>query len=235
MVSSALFAERIVSSSCEIKKTIDGQPLFKLNEFTEVACGVLENNAYKILIRVWVASDAWTDENEIKKNKILYDSLGNKIGKTIGDISPERFFRIDPDGRAMVDLLGYVPYWNIEKMSIIENDLEVLLRANQKQFTVSDFEDHFKKFIYKDFYASGSFTSKIYNESVVTQLKPGGRIVLIFYKEELAAIVYSRTLKATWYESAAESKPYKIYYMKKMSDAEKKELADSYFNKVSQR
>ena len=107
-----------------------------------------------------------------------------------------------------------------------------IILSKKKQILFDDFEKHFSKFDYINWEGTGEFTSKYFPEAAVNTLKPGGRIVLIFLHDELAGIVYSRDLKVSYFESKAESTPYKIFYMKKMSDAEKKKLAEFYFEKV---
>jgi hypothetical protein len=50
----------------------------------------------------------------------------------------------------------------------------------------------------------------------------------VFIKQDLAAILYTREINVPYYESKALSMPYKIYYMKKLVDKEKLELAKLY-------
>ncbi len=226
-----LQAEQIIANGSEVYSK-PGSIAFRLNGLTIIETGTAKGLYTKIMVKVWVLADRILHDDHLHPNSKLFDSLGRQIGNSYAEIVFERRYCTEEDGRISAELFGVVANNSIDAKTIVEQDLNQLFRNYKKQLIFKDFLAHFVNFEYTDWVGSGDFSSKLYPESHATQLNPGGRVVLIFLKEELAAIIYTRTVKVFYYESQAESKPYKIFYMKKMKDSEKRMLADFYFNRI---
>lgn len=217
---------------CEVLSLDQKQTIFYLKSgITVETSSILLNKKVKILIQAYFRDSFFVDEY-IQSNTKLYDTFGNIIGNTLKNIYPERFIRNDSNGLMMVELFGYVNDFVIKQESSIEYCLSTILNSKKKEFTYSEF----KKFIdtnnFQKWPDEKNLTTYFVVESKTDRIKPGKRVVLIFLNNDLAAIIYSRNLKLRYFESHAESKPYKIYYMKKMSDSEKRQISLLYFNKV---
>ncbi|MDZ4757691.1 MAG: hypothetical protein SGJ10_06070 [Bacteroidota bacterium] len=185
----------------------------------------------KIRVRAWFA-DSMANDETIKSQAKFYDSLGNEIGKTLQIISPERFTRSDNNGRIMIELFGFINDFVVLTESNIEFKLNTFLNKQKKEYIYNDLKKHIIENNYYRWNVDSNFASYAIDEYPVDIIHPGKRIVLIFAKDELVAIIYSRNLKIKYYESQAESKPYKIYYLKKMRDDDKRKIAGVFFKQV---
>lgn len=217
---------------CEVQDMTTLQSIFFLKQgsYVETSPTIIKKKV-KIRVRAWFSDSMATDEN-VRPNAKFYDSLGNEIGRTIRAISPERFTRNDSNGKMMIELFGYVNDFIIAPENTIEFKLSTFLNKQKKEYVFKDLEKHLIENHYQLWNIDTHFVTYVIDEYPVDVIHPGRRIVMIFIKDELAAIIYSRSLRIKYYESQAESKPYKIYYLKKMRDDEKRKIANVFFKQI---
>ncbi len=217
---------------CEVQDLAQFSSIFYLKggTFIETSPNMVKNKV-KIRVCAWFADSMASDEN-IKANAKFYDSTGNEIGRTLQIIAPERFTRSDSNGRIMIELFGFVNAFVILNESTLEFKLHTFLNKQKKEYIYNDLQKHIVDNNYYKWNIDSNYISYVVDEYAVDVIHPGTRMVLIFIKDELAAIIYSRNLKIKYYESQAESKPYKIYYIKKMRDDDKRKIAAVFFKHV---
>jgi hypothetical protein len=217
-------AERINGSGAQVYDMQSPEVLVSLHGNVQVDAGPLKNQFYTILFWVKCAKTDMTEDHEIKSGRKLFDTLGNYIGYVRSNIYTRREIYENEDS-LKVALIGRVSQYSILSSSVLETALSNILTGHRKELGFDDFLEHFQKFIYTDGPGSGQITSKIYMDAPVETFVPGYRIILVFIKQDLAAVIYKRNIMVSYYESQALSMPYKIYYMKKTGDTEKKEIA----------
>jgi len=217
---------------CEVQDLAQYSSIFYLKQGTviETSPNTIKKKI-KIRIRAWFA-DSMANDETVKANAKFYDSSGNEIGKTLQIISPERFSRSDSNGRIMIELFGFINDFVVLNESTIEFKLTTFLNKQKKEYIYKDLQKHIIENNYYKWSIDTNYISYSIDEYPVDVIHPGKRMVLIFVKDELAAIIYSRNLKIKYYESQAESKPYKIYYLKKMRDDDKRKIAGVFFKQV---
>ncbi len=217
---------------CEVQDLAQYSSIFYLKQgtFIETSPNPVKKKI-KIRVRAWFA-DSMANDESIKANAKFYDSVGNEIGKTLQIMSPERFTRSDSNGRIMIELFGFINDFVVLNESSIEFKLTTFLNKQKKEYVYTDLQKHIVENNYYKWNIDSNYISFAIDEYPVDIIHPGKRVVLIFAKNELVAIIYSRNLKIKYYESQAESKPYKIYYIKKMRDDDKRKVAGVFFKPV---
>lgn len=226
----ATYAEQISGSGAQVYDLQSSEVLVSLHGKVMVESGPLKDHYYTILFWVKCAKSDMTEDHEMKPGRKLYDTLGHYIGFVRSKIYTRREV-YETEDSLKVALIGRVSQYSILPASVLEEEISNILTEHRKELTFDDFEAHFKKFSYNDGPGSGHITSKIYLDAPVETFAPGYRMILIFIRQDLAAIIYKRDIRVSYFESQALSMPYKIYYMKKTGDDEKLEIARLYLQK----
>ncbi len=233
MYTSNIYAEKIISTGAVLYDLKTRASLVSLAGNIEVNTGNISNGYYPIMVWVKCNKKDLIDDNFISRGKKIYDTLNNYIGYTRENIYIQRR-TIDKEDTIFIELIGQVDEFSVVTKSIVENDLNLIFNHRKKELVFDDFLLHFNTFSYLDGRGEGHFTSKIYMDGGVDNFNDKYRLILVFIKQDLAAIIYTRDIKVPYYESKALSMPYKIYYMKKMSDKEKVDLAKLYLTSIKQ-
>ncbi|MBI3233486.1 MAG: hypothetical protein HYZ42_05505 [Bacteroidetes bacterium] len=212
-----LAAEKIIVSGAVLYDLNKRESLMALYGSVEVNTADLVDGYYPVMFWIKCSKQDLIEENIIKRNTKVMDTLNHAVGYTRTDLySPRRM--IERGDNVYMEIIGRVEKFSIVNSSVVENGLDIIFTKHKKELVFDDFEWHMKAFNYQDGIGAGNFTSKIYMDGGVSKLVPDYRVILVFLKQDLAAIIYTREITVPYYESQALSMPYKIYYIKKMTD-----------------
>ena len=224
---SNIYAEKIISTGAVLYDMNSRASLVSLAGNISVNTGNINKGFFSIMIWIKCNKKDIVDDNYIRRGRKLYDTSSNYVGYSRENIYIQRR-TIDREDTIFIELLGMVDEFSIEVKSIVEYDLNTIFKLRKKELVYDDFIFHLNNFAYIDGKGEGNFTSKIYMDGGVDNFNDKYRLILVFIKQDLAAILYTREINVPYYESKALSMPYKIYYMKKLVDKEKLELAKLY-------
>lgn len=203
--------------------------LCELKAGTRIEALPVQKHWIPVVVYVWMPDSCITGDDVIRAKSPLFDSLGTPIGRMLSQATWPRYSANLAAGW-YGELLGFIPEGTIEPYSIPEVSLEKIVSAYPKTFHFQELSDYLDTTGFIPWLGEGKFSSYLLYENRVNTRHPGPRLICIFSGDMLVALVYSRNIKVPYYESKAESAPYKIYYMMKMTESEKSTLAKAYFH-----
>jgi hypothetical protein len=202
------FAEKI-DGPANIRNTEKGETIFSLKDNVEVETIEPKNGWFNILVSIKLTKEQYESKSSVlTKGSKLYNNKGEEIGIVIKDFSFSS--KMTGGGAAGVpkwyagEIHGYTFKTNIKPESIIEPAISNLIESNKTNLTFLIFKDHMKYFGYveglkiKDM--DNLKTYMVY-ESTLDDPSPLDRIRLIFEGENLIAVVHSRNLTVTNFET----------------------------------
>lgn len=135
-------------------------------------------------------------ELKIKKGAVFYDKAGKVFGR-VTEPFPLEFSPGKPDaktGRALVEIVLLAYYQDIKQDSIIENSLARELKDAMGMLAPGGLAAHLKKFDYQKWYGYEGVESFGVYENWIEDPSPGFRVLLIFHRGKLAAVLHSRSI-----------------------------------------
>ncbi len=242
-----VFAESI-DGPANIREKPNGKIIFSLNDGAIVGChGLSKNGWYVIALTVFVKESSFTKDKKVKAGEILYDIKGKEIGKTSAVILPQEWEDIEYHNQlnlysCVID--GYTFENNIKPESLLERQLEDGLKNNNQKITVHNFAKiiPISKYGYKytdvydiydecSPYKSGDFSHSCIYEFSAGPFSMGIRAMLVFYKEELVALIYTERdviLKFYKQKLLKHDWNYRIGYIKPVDEKVQKDLEEQY-------
>jgi hypothetical protein len=219
------FAERI-DGPANIRQEIKGEIIFTINDNIEVDIGELKNDWYELVVSLTLTEEQF-ESSLIKKGEKLYNGKG-EIGVALKDLSLNSKYS---GGGAPgvpkwygVDIYGYTFKGNIRPESIVEPVISKLIESNRQNLTILIFRKHMDYFGYVDglkIKDLDKYDTYMIYESILDDISPLDRIRLIFEGEKLIAIVHSRDLTITNFETVPIERGRKLTLIKDFSAEEK--------------
>ena len=225
ITSTFAFAERI-DGPANIRQEIKGEIIFSINDDVKVDIGELKNDWYELVVSLTLTEKQF-ESGIIKNGEKLYSGK-EEIGVALKDLNLSSTYS-GGGGPGVpkwysVDIHGYSYKGNIKPESIVEPVISKLIESNRQNLTLQTFRKHMDYFGYvdglkiKDFHKYDTYM--IY-ESIVEDISPLDRIRLIFEDEKLIAIVHSRTLTITNFETVPIERGRKLTLVKNFLPSEK--------------
>ena len=221
-------AERI-DGPANIRNQPKGDIIFSLHDNVDVETSESDNGWFQILIMVKISREQYDSHPTLlKKGTKLFNMKGEEIGIALQDILPDGTMSAggapgNPKWYA-AEVLGYTFESNIRPQSIIEPVVSALVQSSKPNLTRKAFEKHMKDFGYQDGLAIRDMpeydTFMVY-ESTLDDPSPLDRIRLIFHRDKLVAIVHSRHLNLTGYETVSIDRGRKLTLLHLFDDKEK--------------
>lgn len=222
-----IYAE-FIDGPANIREKPNGKVIFQLNNNVKVTCDTPENNWYFVGLKVYIKEQSLVN-NAIKKGEIFYDSKGNEIGKTLDIVSPWTDIEYNKElKKYILTIVGYTYKDNIQESLVIENVLAKLINEKKKPIPLSELQDHIKEYKYQHWFKEKNFDSYLYSKSWLKD-SPGVRVILIFYREQLCALIYTNEINLINCQSRIVNKNYKIVYIEDLDSKTKDELEQYYF------
>lgn len=223
-----IYAERI-DGPANIRDNPQGQTTFSLNDNVEVDTSPLLNDWYEIVITVKLTKEQYdASPAGLKKGTRLYNDNGEEIGVVLQDLKLSG--EMTGGGAPGIpkwyagELRGYTFKSNIRPESIIEPVISALITANRTKLTRQAFEKHMTDFNYQEGLAirdMPQYDTYMVHESILDDPSPLDRIRLIFQAEKLVAIIHSRDLQITGYETVPIERDRKLTLLSSFRDSEK--------------
>ena len=208
IIFSAVIAERI-DGPANIRTSPKGDVVFSLHDNVLVDTAPIENDWFHLVVTINLSKEQYDIEPLIlKKGMKLFDTDGKEIGVVLKDIEPSN--KMTAGGAPGIpkwyaaELFGYTYKSNIHPESIIETAISDLVATNKSKLTFKIFEKHLREFNYTDgldIKDMPHLTTYMVYESTLDDPSPLDRIRLIFHNEDLIAIVHSRDLLLSGYET----------------------------------
>jgi hypothetical protein len=186
--SSPIIKERIQGLS-NIREKPNGKILFTLYDSTLITCTIAENSWYNIGLEFGITKEENNSGVLRQGRKII---IGQKI---VGIIVTDIKFEPYSYGEDWVQLSGYTYKSNIYEWSIIERNLEQLLKnisLNRNKIEFLNFISNFQ--LEKDTTAKPYISYHNY-ENWIDDPSPQYRIVLVFHDNQLIGIAHTRKLQ----------------------------------------
>jgi hypothetical protein len=206
LTSTSIFAERI-DGPANIRQEIKGEVIFSINDNVEVDIGDLKNDWYELVVSLTLTERQF-ELDIIKKGEKLFNGKGQEIGVALKDL---RISSKYSGGGAPgvpkwygVDIYGYTFKGNIKPESIVEPVISKIIESNRLNLTLPIFKAHMDYFGYveglkiKDL---NKYDTYMIYESILDDISPLDRVRLIFEGDKLIAIVHSRELTITNFET----------------------------------
>lgn len=236
---------------CEKPK---GKIIISLNNNAQVGCiGLAENGWNKIIIKAYIHEDSFL--KDITKEKYTFDGEGNTylpeiilkpgaklhdknkaiIGMVINEGTLSGWYYPPKDDREnhllACDLFAYTYQDNIQPESTIESLLvDAILTAKNKPVSYPELRNYIENNNYRQWIQKGDFNSFLRSEDSEGLFSRGIRLVMIFYKDVLVAVMNAdRTINLEFIDVAKGKGSIKIGYLEKLDPKVKQELEDLFF------
>lgn len=229
----AVHAERI-DGPANIRDTPKGETTFSLNDFVEVDISPLQGGWYELVIGIQLTKEQYEmNPTILNKGTRLYNNSNEEIGVVLADIRVSG--KMTAGGAPGIpkwygaELHGYTFKSNIRPESIIEPVVSQLISSNKANLTRQAFQKHLKEFNYQDGLAirdMPQYDTYMVHESTLDDPSPLDRIRLIFHGEKLVAIVHSRELQLTDYETIPIQRERKLTLLAHFDDKEKRNFIE---------
>jgi hypothetical protein len=249
---SNLVSAESIDGPANIRDNANGKVIYSLNDGVIIGCqGLPINNWYRIGATVFIKESSFTKDKKIKPGEILFDKQGNEIGKALAIISPFEWEDIIFDKKLNLyscKIGGYTHVNNIKPQSLLEKVLEGSLNiSSDKRITT----DNFRKLLpiqnygydYSDIYTIYGLTKQYkdngFSHSYIYEYSTGAypmgvRVVFIFNKDELVALIYNkRDMNYKFIKQKVLTRGYRIGYIRTVSEDIQKNLEDEYADFVS--
>lgn len=210
----------LVDGPANFRDKPNGKIIFSLNDNIDIQCEEEKNGWCYSGIYVYVKKDSfikepihgYTGKEIIGKNVIFYNNNGKAIGKTLDLIKVQRDIKKQDNECYSCLIVGYTYQNNIKWETSIERDLEIIINNCDKAIIdYSYLENHMKKYGYwNDFQEMNGFNAYQHPDVNMNDESPEGRIILIFYQHNLAAILYKRQMIFNKFKLAKKMGSYNV-------------------------
>ncbi len=213
-----------------------GRAVVSLNDGVQVEC-VESTEPWKQAGFTAYVEAAYLEQAElkIKKGAVLYDKAGKVFGR-VTEPFPLEFTPGKPDartGRAMVEIVLLAYYQDIKQDSIIENALARELKGAMGMLAPGGLAAHLKKFGYRKWYGYEGVESSGVYENWIEDPSPGFRVLLIFHRGKLAAVLHSRSINYKFIASKDFMRGCRLSYIRKLPEPETRTLEKFYTDMIS--
>ena len=226
LYSTFAFAERI-HGPANVRQDIKGEIAFSLHDNVKVDIGELKGNWYELVVSLTLTEKQF-ESGIIKSGEKLYTRDG-EIGVAVKDLGlSSKYSGGGAPGVPKwygVDVYGYTFKGNIRPESVVESAISELIELNGQNLTLEILKEHMDYFGYveglkiKDMDMYNTFM--IY-ESILDDISPLDRVRLIFDSEKLIAVVHSRDLAVTNFETVPLERGRKLTLIKVFSTEDKR-------------
>jgi hypothetical protein len=187
--SSEKIVEERINGPANIRDTIGGKILFRLNDNARVSCTPLENNWYVVGVMMDIDTSEFGNNKVLKGRKILVNN--KESGEVLRDMEVSTAMGGDV---AWAVISGYTHKDNIKQETILENVLKKKINDNSDR-KINSFKDIIDDFqLEKDDQFKG-YTVYYNYENWIDDPSPMWRIGLVFQNDTLVAILHSRPIQ----------------------------------------
>lgn len=213
-----------------------GKAVVSLNDGVQVEC-VESTEPWKQAGFTGYVEAAYLEQAElkIKKGAVFYDKGGKAFGRAT-EAFPLEFSPGKPDpktGRALVEIVLLAYYQDIKQDSIIENALARELKDAMGMLAPGGLAAHLKKFGYQKWYGYEGVESLGVYENWIEDPSPGFRVLLIFHRGKLAAVLHSRGINYKFASSRKFVRGYGLSYIRKLPEPDTLTLEKFYTDIIS--
>ena len=222
---------QLIDGPANCRSSINGKTLFILNDSTYIAAYEMENDWYKIIVSAYISTNVYSNGVLNKGSKLL--NLENEIiGTTQAEIRvPIESFQIDGNDYFMVHLEAYTYKSNIRKNTILEREIERILRIQDPSIKTLAMKDAIENFRFYSHEVSGYTVYTTYDE--INPNSPEIRMFIYYSGTDLIAIANNnRGLTIHSLKHGKIDRDYNIYYFIPLTASEEntfKEKMDNYF------
>lgn len=231
LTTTSLFAERI-DGPANIRQAIKGEIIFSINDNVVVDIGQLKNDWYELVVSLTLTEKQF-ESDIIKKGEKLFSGKGQQIGVALKDIRlGSKYSGGGGPGIPKwygVDVHGYTFKGNIKPESVVEPVISKIIESNKPNLTLSLFKVHMNSFGYVDGLKVkdlNKYDTYMIYESILDDLSPLDRVRLIFESDKLIAIVHSRELSITGFETVPIERGRKLTLIESFSVEDKKRFIE---------
>ncbi len=185
--------------------------------------------------RIWI--DAWIKTSELYDGIMLqpkakiYNQERKPIGKVVTGFNPLKILELK-DSLTHIVIAGYLEKSCTDNTFIAEEALGNLLDEASENEKYTYFESFIKKYELNQTIESNEYTSYLLVQPNFTQQILEPRLLMVFYRNELIAIFYTRELRVKRYDSIEMGTQYKMIYNSKFSEHTKQEMVGIYKKKL---
>jgi hypothetical protein len=227
IISTFAFGERI-HGPANVRQEIKGEIIFSLNDNVEVDIGELKDDWFELVVSLTLTEKQF-ESGIIKNGEKLYNRKGNEIGIALTDLSlSSKYSGGGAPGVPKwygVDIYGYTFKGNIRPESIAEPAISKLIELHRQNLTLHNLKEHMDYFGYVDglkIKDVDKYETFMIYESILDDISPLDRIRLIFESEKLIAVVHSRDLTVTNFETVPIERGRQLTLIKDFSTQDKK-------------
>ena len=192
LVNPLIISERI-DGPANIRDNVKGKPLFILNDNIPVSTSDMINGWCRIGLTVDLPDSQYTVQRISKGTTLSIDGLA--VGKVLDDMDVDDIYREKGKGKAV--LVGYTAMRNIKTMTLPENILAKMIDQDAAEnIGLTRLHDFIKGFKLAKGQV-GSYVKFQLDEGVVFGPSSPLRLMLVFNKDELFAVVHRRKMPLT--------------------------------------
>lgn len=226
MLHCILHAE-MIDGPANIREKPKGKAIFTLKDNVEVDL-YSGRDWDEIGVYVKVDRKSLLPGERISKNIVLRDYQDREIGKTLEAVHVQSYREEEGGGF----LVGYTYKSNIKPETIVERSLEGFIDHSTGPVTIDNLRGHLKRFQYEEWMGEGDILSYLVYENSLEDPSPCPRVILIFHKDVLTAIIYSREIRLKNFlpeKSSQIRQGYNVMYMGNPGREVKKRIEGIYF------
>lgn len=228
------YAEMIKGKS-NVRIEPNGKLIALLNDGVEV--DLIGNNKdedwYNIGLRTCESRMDATNEMNIPKGEILQNYNGVEVGLLKIELKSRSGLRRKKNGQRCFAIVGVTHKQNIRRDSIVEYELEKLLKDSNSSLNEKSMADFIEKHGFAEWMGNEEISSYLKYESVFLDESPQERLVLVFYHSELVALLHKNHVGFTGKNSRAYFIDHMILFVKDISEPEKKKIEKFFYNIIS--
>ena len=191
----------IIDGPANVREKPRGEIAFKLFDNVKVEAKEPDGDWYRIGVWAKLPGEQFNADT-LKRGTRLYNESGDQIGIVTKDLPLFSRYMDGPDNTLLIT--GYTYKNNIRTDSIIENQLNKILKSNSNNFTIAKFINHLNKFKYNKLderlFIDKPIIMYMVYESELVDPSPTDRIRLFFENNELIAIYHTRKISFSGYE-----------------------------------
>jgi hypothetical protein len=200
-----------INGPANIRNVPNGRILFTLNDQTLVDCTDQQEGWYQVSVSMQLAPDE-PDSVILKKGRKIIAN-GKVMGEIMEDMQANGMSFQDKDNNTFVQLMGYSYKDNIYPNTIIENAFPAFLaKTNRTKASLQPFITNFQ--LQDEAESFKPYTTYYNYENSIDDPSPGFRLMLVFDKDQLIAVVHARALSLNDVTTVETDRGYKISYFK---------------------
>lgn len=226
----------VIKGPAGLRLKDSGKDAVSLNDGVEVEC-VDSSAPWKTIGFTAFVDAAFLEQSgsRIKKSASLYDKTGKMLGRVTESLVLDTSAgKPDPKtGRAEADIVLLANYHDIKQDSIIEIALARELKAAMGAPAPAGLAGHMKKFGYKKWFGYEGVESFGVYENWMEDPSPGFRMLLIFQRGRLAAVMHSRKISYKFAAAGKFARGYTLSYLRKLPEAESRKLEKFYLDIIN--